>query len=89
LKKAKTMAKKSSIILSISLPPDLVLDLDSAAKREMRSRSELVREAVRQYVLAAKWRVLRQKASLKAAEQGLREEDIERLVDEWKRGELH
>lgn len=75
------MARKSSI-LSISLPPDLALDLDSAAKQEMRSRSELVREAVRQYVLAAKWKALRQNAALKAAEQGLKEEDIERLVDE-------
>jgi len=75
------MARKSSIV-SISLPPDLALDLDSAAKQEMRSRSELVREAVRQYVLAAKWKALRQKAALKAAEQGLQEEDIERLVDE-------
>jgi CopG family transcriptional regulator/antitoxin EndoAI len=75
------MARRSSI-LSISLPPDLALDLDSAAKQERRSRSELVREAVRQYVLLAKWRVLRQKAALKAAEQGLREQEIERLVDE-------
>jgi CopG family transcriptional regulator/antitoxin EndoAI len=75
------MARKSSI-LSISLPPNLALDLDSAAKQEMRSRSELVREAVRQYLLAAKWRALRRKAALKAAEQGLREDDIERLVDE-------
>ena len=75
------MARKSAI-LSISLPPDLAVDLDSAAKQEMRSRSELVREAVRQYVLAAKWKALRQKAALKAAEQGLKEEDIERLVDE-------
>jgi CopG family transcriptional regulator/antitoxin EndoAI len=75
------MARKSSI-LSISLPPDLALDLDSAAKQEMRSRSELVREAVRQYVLAAKWKALRQKAALKAAELGLKEDDIEGLVDE-------
>jgi CopG family transcriptional regulator/antitoxin EndoAI len=75
------MVRKSSIV-SISLPPDLAVDLDSAAKQEMRSRSELVREAVRQYVLAAKWKALRQKAALKAAEQGLKEEDIERLVDE-------
>jgi CopG family transcriptional regulator/antitoxin EndoAI len=75
------MPRKSSV-LSISLPSDLAVDLDSAAKRERRSRSELVREAVRQYVLLTKWRTLRQKASLRAAEQGLKEEDIERLVDE-------
>jgi CopG family transcriptional regulator/antitoxin EndoAI len=75
------MPRKSSV-LSISLPSDLALDLDSAARQERRSRSELVREAVRQYVLLAKWRTLRQKASLRAAEQGLKEEDIEHLVDE-------
>ena len=75
------MPRKSSVF-SISLPSDLAVDLDSAARQERRSRSELVREAVRQYVLFAKWRTLRQKASLKATEQGLQEEDIERLVDE-------
>ena len=75
------MPRKSSV-LSISLPSDLASDLDSAAKQERRSRSELVREAVRQYVILARWKTLRQKAALKAAEQGLGEEDIERLVDE-------
>lgn len=75
------MSRKSSIV-SISLPSDLALDLDSAAKQERRSRSELVREAVRQYVMLAKWKALRQKAELKAVEQGLKEADIERLVDE-------
>ena len=73
---------RKSCVLSISLPPDLASDLDSAAKKERRSRSELVREAVRQYVLLARWKTLRQRATLKAAEQGLQERDIERLVDE-------
>ena len=75
------MPRKSSV-LSISPPPDLASDLDSAARKERRSRSELVREAVRQYVLLARWRTLRKKAALKAAEQGLQQKDIERLVDE-------
>lgn len=75
------MPRKSSV-LSISLPPDLASNLDSAARKEHRSRSELVREAVRQYVLLARWRSLREKAALKAVEQGLKEKDIERLVDE-------
>jgi CopG family transcriptional regulator / antitoxin EndoAI len=75
------MPRKSSI-LSISLPPGLASDLDSAARKERRSRSELVREAVRQYVLLARWRTLRERAALKAVEQGLQEKDIERLVDE-------
>ena len=64
------MPRKSSV-LSISLPPDLASNLDSTARKEHRSRSELVREAVRQYVLLARWRSLREKAALKAVEQGL------------------
>jgi CopG family transcriptional regulator/antitoxin EndoAI len=75
------MPRKSSI-LSISLPPELTSDLDAVASQERRSRSELVREAVRQYILLSRWKVLRQKFSLKAVERGLREEDVERLVDE-------
>jgi CopG family transcriptional regulator/antitoxin EndoAI len=75
------MPRKSSV-LSISLPPDLASNLDSAARKEHRSRSELVREAVRQYVLLVRWRSFREKAALKAVEQGLKEKDIERLVDE-------
>jgi CopG family transcriptional regulator/antitoxin EndoAI len=51
------------------------------ASQERRSRSELVREAVRQYILLSRWKVIRSKASRKAMEQRLREEDMEKLVD--------
>jgi len=75
------MPRRSSI-LSISLPPELFSDLDLVASQERRSRSELVREAVRQYILLSRWKTLRQKASLKAIQRGLKEEDVERLIDE-------
>ena len=73
---------RRSYILSISLPPELSSDLDLVASQERRSRSELVREAVRQYILLSRWKALRQKASLKAIRRGLKEEDVERLIDE-------
>ncbi|MGZ3559156.1 MAG: CopG family ribbon-helix-helix protein, partial [Thermodesulfobacteriota bacterium] len=57
------MPRRSSV-LSISLPPELCSDLDLVANQERRSRSELVREAVRQYILLSRWKTLRQKASL-------------------------
>ncbi len=75
------MPRKSSI-LSISLPPELFTDLDAVASQERRSRSELVREAVRQYIFLNRWRALREKASLKAIGRGLKEEDVERFIDE-------
>jgi predicted transcriptional regulator len=73
---------RRSCVLSISLPPEFSSDLDSVANQERRSQSELAREAVRQYILLNRWRTLRQKASLKAIQQGLKEEDMERLIDE-------
>ncbi len=73
---------RKSFVLSISLPPELSTDLDAVASQERRSRSELVREAVRQYILMSRWKALREKAALKAIGRGFREEDVERFIDE-------
>ena len=73
---------RKSFVLSISLPPELSAGLDEVASQERRSRSELVREAVRQYILLNRWRALREKASLRAIGRGLKEEDVERFIDE-------
>jgi CopG family transcriptional regulator/antitoxin EndoAI len=73
---------RKSFVLSISLPPELSTDLDQVASQERRSRSELVREAVRQYILLNRWRALREKASLRAIRRGLKEEDVEQFIDE-------
>ncbi len=75
------MPRKSSV-LSISLPPELSTELDEVASQERKSRSELVREAVRQYILMSRWKALREKAALKAIGRGFREEDVERFIDE-------
>jgi CopG family transcriptional regulator/antitoxin EndoAI len=74
--------KRRSFVLCISLPLELSTDLDEVAIQERRSRSELVREAVRQYILLNRWRALREKASLTAIGRGLKEGDVERFVDE-------
>jgi CopG family transcriptional regulator / antitoxin EndoAI len=67
---------------SISLPPKLSADLDEVASQERRSRSELVREAVRQYIVLSRWRALREKASMRAIGRRLKEEGVQRFVDE-------
>ena len=40
---------RTRIIVTISLPPAMVRQLEAVRKREHRTRSELVREALRQY----------------------------------------
>jgi CopG family transcriptional regulator/antitoxin EndoAI len=75
------MSRKSEV-MSISVPPELARDVAELATTERRSRSELVRDALRQYVLTSRWHRLRRAASLQALRLGLRPADVERLVDE-------
>jgi metal-responsive CopG/Arc/MetJ family transcriptional regulator len=42
-----------SATFSISLPPKMAADIERVRRRELRSRSELVREALRRYLRAA------------------------------------
>ncbi len=43
------MARKTEI-MSISLPPEMVEDIERACRSEHRTRSELTREALRHYL---------------------------------------
>ena len=47
------MSKRTTRTVTISLPPPMVEELDRVRQREHRTRSELVREALRQYVAAS------------------------------------
>lgn len=66
---------------TISLPPGLVREAQRTAKEENRTKSELVREALRMYLEERRWRKLQQKTALQAQALGIRtEEDVDRLV---------
>jgi metal-responsive CopG/Arc/MetJ family transcriptional regulator len=39
-------------MISVSLPEEMLPEIDNAARREHRSRSELIREALRRYLAA-------------------------------------
>ena len=54
---------------------------ETVSKKEARTKSELVREALRQYLWSAKWNELRSYGEKKGKKLGLCEEDVERLVD--------
>lgn len=75
------MARATSVV-SVSLTTDLFRAVEDLAETERRSRSELVRDALRTYVLQARWRRLREAASLHAVRRGFTPLDVERMVDE-------
>ena len=74
--------------INISLPKELLSQIDKQAKMETRSRSELIREAARVYLrrLAA-WNEIFRYGRKKGKELGIKsEEDVYRLIQEYRQG---
>ena len=74
-------------LISISIMPDFLREVEKVAKEENRTKSELIREALRRYIEDREWEKLTRYARIKSTETGIKtEEDIQRVVDEF-RGE--
>ncbi len=77
---------RMSKILSLSVPPTLLREAERVAKKEGRTKSELFREALRRYLQERRWAAFRQYGALRASRLGLIETDVERLVEEYRKG---
>ena len=68
----------SSVTVNISFQEDLLAAIDAEAKRESRSRSELLREAARLYVdRQQRWASVFELGDRLRREFGLAEEDVQ------------
>ena len=81
------MVAMDTATINISLPRELLKKADVLAKKEARTRSELIREALRAYVkeLSA-WEDLFEYGRKQAKKLGIKPKDIPRLIDEYRRG---
>lgn len=68
--------------INLSLPEDLLKDVDKVAKAEYRSRSDLMREALRRYVLRQQFDQLTEVFSAEAERRGYKPEDVDGWVKE-------
>lgn len=80
---------RTSKLVTISLLPELLEEVERLAKEEKRTRSEFFREAIRRYIEDKKWERIYRYGRLKAQEQGLTEADVERLVDEYRAEQMN
>lgn len=72
--------------VTISLPPALAREVDRIARAEGRSRSELFREAVRQYAARLeRWERIFAYGRRAAKKLGLTEDDVVGMVKEYRR----
>jgi len=72
--------------LSVTLPPEMLKRAQSIAKRESRTMSELVREALRHYDRQTWWDEVNAYGRQRARDHGVNEGDVERLVQETRPG---
>jgi len=77
---------RTSKILSLSLPPNLLREAERVAKKEGRTKSELFREALRRYLQERRWAALRRYGVQRVARLGLKETDVERVIKEYRKG---
>lgn len=68
--------------INLAVPEDLLAEVDKVAQEEYRSRSELLREALRRYVLRKQFAVVEKSIRAEAEKRGYTPEDVDRWVAE-------
>ena len=76
---------RTTKILSLSLPPELLRKAETLARQEGRTKSELLREALRRYVHEQEWRSLQRYGARRARRLGIREHEVERVLAEYRK----
>jgi len=70
--------------LSITIPPEMLSRAEALAKKENRTMSELVREALRHYERQRWWEETNAYGRARAEALGIHEEDVDKLIHEYR-----
>jgi CopG family transcriptional regulator/antitoxin EndoAI len=73
-------------VRSLTLPSDVVREAERLAKQEGRTKTEVLREALRRYGEERRWRGLQRYGAGQARKLGVSEADVQRAVQEFRRG---
>lgn len=69
---------------TIAIPPALLAEIQAAANEEKRPAEEVLREALERYLENRRWQQLVAYGRERARELGLAEEDVPRLIKEYR-----
>jgi len=67
--------------ISLSVPPEMEKKIRELMKKENRTRSELIREAIRRYIEEREWEEIYRYGERKAREKGITEDQVEDIID--------
>jgi metal-responsive CopG/Arc/MetJ family transcriptional regulator len=67
------------------LSEEMIQQIEEAARTENRKPAEVLQDAVKQYLERRSWMEFVSRNEQRAREMGLKEEDVPRLVEEYRR----
>lgn len=67
----------------LNLAQEILSQIEKIAKKERRTKTDILREAVNQYLEEKRWKEIREYGARQAAKLGIKEKDIERLREEY------
>jgi CopG family transcriptional regulator / antitoxin EndoAI len=70
--------------ITFSLPPEMAAKVENVMKEEGRTKSELLREALRRYIEEREWKQILKYGERKAGEQMIAPEDVEDIIDQYR-----
>ncbi len=77
---------RTTKVMTLSLPPEMVKEVDKLTKEEKRTKSELFREALRKYINDKRWQQIRRWGMKTAQETGISTEDeVNELIHRHRR----
>ncbi len=71
--------------VTLSLPPEMDKKISALMKKEGRTRSELLREALRRYMEEQEWKETLRYGRMRAKERGIIEDQVEDIVDAYRK----
>jgi CopG family transcriptional regulator/antitoxin EndoAI len=71
--------------VTLSLPPEMDKKISALMKKEGRTRSELLREALRRYMEQQEWKETLRYGRMRAKERGITEDQVEDIVDAYRK----
>jgi CopG family transcriptional regulator/antitoxin EndoAI len=72
---------RTTKVMTLSLPPEMVKEVDKLTKDEKRTKSELFREALRKYINDKRWQQIRRWGMETVKKPGIStEEEVDKLI---------
>jgi len=71
--------------VTLSVPPEMDRKINALMKKEGRTRSELLREALRRYMEEQEWKETLRYGRMRAKERGITEDQVEDIVDAYRK----